>query len=388
MPSINLPKQGVVFWPIGTGDSTTICIDENTIVQLDLRHLTKSETKEDPHIPLIEELVNILPKKNKKPFLSVFILTHPDQDHCQGFKALMKEINIGELWFTPRIFNEYKKDLCDDAVAFRDEAKRRVKEMIKQKGEAEENNRVRIIGYDDLLKEDDYKDFPVAYLSVPGNEITSLNHNEFKDVFRAFVHSPFKEDSDGDRNETSLGLHLTLKSPKKELKSLLLGDLHYEIITKIFDRTKNKKDNLHWNVFLAPHHCSKSVMYFKSEDDKEETLKQDILDKIKENADDYGYIISSSEPIPQKNKDGDNPPHVLAKDRYEEIVPKDFICTMEYPNEKTPRPIIFSLDDNGININDEDKSEKSRETLSASIISARGKNEPPSTRTGFGFNNE
>ncbi|MCX6175376.1 MAG: hypothetical protein NTZ27_11540 [Ignavibacteriales bacterium] len=386
MSSISLPEQGIVFWPIGTGDSTTICIDTSTVIQIDLRHLKKSDDKEDPHIPIIDELIKILPKKDKNPFLALFVLTHPDKDHCQGFQELLNKIKIGEIWFTPRIFREYHIDLCDDASAFKKEAERRVKEMIRLNGNVKECDRVRIIGYDELLKDDEFKNFPKEYLSVPGHEITSINQSSFKNQFRAFVHSPFKDDLEGDRNETCLGLQITLKNSNKELSSLLLGDIHYEILTRIFD--KSEKTDLHWNIFLAPHHCSKSVMYWKSEDDKEEKLKEDILEKIKKNADEYGYIISSSEPVPSKNKDGDNPPHALAKDRYEEIVPKDFICTMEYPNEKTPRPIIFSLDDKGININDEGKSGKSGETLSASITAARGINDPPSTRTGFGSYNE
>lgn len=76
--SIQMPNTGIIFWPVGTGDSTTICVDENTIIQVDLNHLEKSDDEKDPHYQILEELLELLPKKNNKPFLSVFVLTHPD----------------------------------------------------------------------------------------------------------------------------------------------------------------------------------------------------------------------------------------------------------------------------------------------------------------------
>ena len=42
--NFNLPNSGFVFWPVGTGDSTTAVIGKNdAILQIDLHHLSKSE---------------------------------------------------------------------------------------------------------------------------------------------------------------------------------------------------------------------------------------------------------------------------------------------------------------------------------------------------------
>ena len=88
--SIKLPKQGFVFWPVGTGDNTTIAIREDDItMQIDLRHMDKSDDDDDPHYAVVDELEDVLPEINNKPYLSVFVLTHPDEDHIKGF---------GELW--------------------------------------------------------------------------------------------------------------------------------------------------------------------------------------------------------------------------------------------------------------------------------------------------
>src|SRR5581483_11302937 len=104
-----------------------------------------------------------------RPYLSVFLLTHPDQDHCRGFADLLDRVTIGELWFTPRVFREAKGDLCEDAVAFRNEAHRRVTAC----GGADSvlsvpaGDRVRVVGYDELFEEDPYDQLPATLRSFP-----------------------------------------------------------------------------------------------------------------------------------------------------------------------------------------------------------------------------
>ena len=126
---IELPEQGFIFWPVGTGDSTTIAVDDETVLQVDLHHMSAADDDDETHTPIVDELERVLPKRDGTPYLAVFVLTHPDQDHCLGFAELLKRVDIGELWFSPRIFHEHE-DLCDDAKAFRKEAKRRVKATI------------------------------------------------------------------------------------------------------------------------------------------------------------------------------------------------------------------------------------------------------------------
>lgn len=380
--SINAPLRGFIFWPVGNGDSTTIIIDEDTVIQVDLNHLESSEEKEDPRISIIDELVDLLPEVDGKPYLSVFALTHPDQDHCRGFPELLKQVAIGEIWHSPRIFREYAKDLSDDATAFQKEAKRRVKQMIKYDGQVEGGDRLRLIGYDELLEEDEFEDFPREYLTVPGNTITIVDGQYVEDLFEAFVHAPFKDDSSGERNDTSLAMQVNLKDGDTWGRTMLLGDHCYPTLKKIFD--KSEAEDLEWNVFLAPHHCSKKVMYWKDEEDEKEKLKQDILDAIENASGKPGYIVASCEPIPSSNAEGDNPPHAKAKNRYQEIVPDDFICTQEHPNEDNPEPIVFELNENGFSYleSGKDKS-KSAVSLKESVEQARG-GESPKEQVGFG----
>lgn len=380
---VKLPSQGFAFWPVGSGDSTTIAVGDDVFMQVDLRHLAcVDEDDDDPRMAVIDHLEKILPRVGGKPYLSVFVLTHPDEDHCRGFAELLKRITIGELWHTPRVFREYPRDLCEDAKVFRKEAKRRVAKTIKG-GEVGAGDRVRVIGYDDLLKEDDYKGFPADRLTIPGNAVVDLDGEDCSDRFRAFVHGPFKGDCAGERNGTSIALQVALDKDGIAGKAMLMGDLCYPTVKRIFDRSKAA--DVEWNVLLAPHHCSKSVMYWKGEGESEETLKQDVLDAIEAAASSPGYIVASSEVIPASNQSGDDPPHARAKQRYEEIVPDEFLCTQEHPNEETPEPIIFSVSASGFQYQEpqQGRSQKSR-TVSSAIAAARGSSTPPTQRVGFG----
>lgn len=381
---IQMPPRGFVFWPVGSGDSTTIVVDEDTFVQIDLRHLVAADDSDDPRMAVIDHLVQVLPKIDGKPFLSVFILTHPDKDHCQGFSELLKRVVIGEIWHTPRVFREHTQEFCDDAVVFRSEVRRRRDKMIANVGNVSSGNRVRIIGYDDLLKEAEYQGFPKHLITTPGKSITVLNGNECSDKFRAFVHAPFKDDSGGDRNDTSVALQIRLINNGVETKALMFGDLCYPMIKKIFDRSTD--EDLQWNIFLAPHHCSKSVMYYAEDGEKEATLKTDILDAIQTKGQSIGYIVASSDAIPKSNEKGDNPPHAIAKARYQEIVPTKFFCSGEHPNQMTPEPVIFIAGDQGIEyqypIQQSEKPQSSK--IQEAVQTARGGNEPPKDRVGFG----
>lgn len=392
--TFKLPTKGIVFWPVGTGDSTTICVDSNTVIQIDLRHLVAADDDDDPREPIVDRLVKLLPTRNGQPYLSVFVLTHPDKDHCQGFKELKDRVAIGELWFSPRIFFEYSCDLCDDAKDFEKEAKRRVSKTIEKKGDVKSGDLVRIIGYHSLLDEAEYAGFPEDRLSRPGDLITSLDGDDRSDVFDAFVHAPIKEDEEDEkRNETSVGLRIQVKEGDHTGQALLLGDLSYPSIRRVFDETKNhnNEDKLTWDVFLAPHHCSKSVMYHKNEGEAEESLKQDILDDIESAAETIGFIIASSDPIPAKNESGDNPPHSKAKARYEEIAPNGFLCTGEHPNEHGPEPIVFEVTAEGfeykapVGAANNDECFESRATrLAKAIAAGSGQASTPTQRVGFG----
>ncbi|MDE2833730.1 MAG: hypothetical protein OXM02_04335 [Bacteroidota bacterium] len=374
------PDSGFIFWPVGTGDSTTIRISPTVHIQVDIRHLARAEDAEDPTWPVIDELAKILPKSQGKPYLSVFALTHPDQDHCQGFADLQKRVFISEMWMSPRTFREFKDgdDLCDDARAFHEEAMRRVRRTIQANRAPDLGDRIRIIGYDRLLETPEFRDFPSHFLTIPGHTITTVDGRDFRDTFAAFVHAPFREDSFGDRNDCSLAFQFSVSCGYHTGRALLMGDLSYPIIQRILERSDN--ESLKWNVLLAPHHCSKSVMYW--EDDS--YPMPGIMRHFADTALNPGYVISSSDPVPATNRPGDNPPHAKAKEQYELIVPSKFLCTQEHPTEVSPDPIVFEVGPDGfrwIGI------VPPKKPLSQ-VLGTPGAAALPATATGFGCGHE
>ena len=378
--AIQPPDRGFIFWPVGTGDSTTIRTGEDVYIQVDIRHMAKSEGEEETAWPVIDELIEILPSVDGEPFLSVFALTHPDQDHCQGFEELKKRVSISELWMSPRTFREYREneDLCEDAEAFHEEAMRRVEATITAGGDPGSGDRIRIIGYDDLLEESEFDGFPEDLLSIPGETISTVDGEDRSDVFTAFVHAPYKDDSYGERNDCSLAFQISLFNGEGIGRAMLMGDLKYPIIRRIFDLSEDEA--LAWNVLLAPHHCSKSVMYWQDDGEDEETLKEDIVTDMGNRALDPGFVVSSSKPIPDSNEPGDNPPHAKAKEQYELIVPDEFLCTHQHKDEENPEPIVFEVTEDGFAyIGEREDTGSMSDALKASGVGA------PTAKTAIGF---
>jgi hypothetical protein len=375
-----------IFWPVGTGDTTTIVVSKTEVVQIDINDKQLADEEDNEHIPVVDELVATLPKVNGKPYLSCFILTHPDLDHCRGFTDLLNRVVIGEIWHTPRIFREYEDacDLSDDAIAFRKEAHRRAKSCIKAGGDPGPGDRVRIIGYSELFEAGErYEGFPQdEFYTRPGQAITRLDGVDASNRFHVFVHAPFKEGLADARNETSLALHVTIGSPGNIMQALMLGDLSYPTLMQIFNQTHahGNDDMLKWNILLSPHHCSKKAMY------EGDTLKDDVMKEFANSQLSSGYIVASSNEFPHSNSGGDNPPHRKARNRYEEIVNDRFLCTGEVSTPEQLQPIIFSITTSGIELQIENyvMSESAKSTLAAAIEKARGSNSPPTTKVGFG----
>lgn len=357
MTSTSLPDQGLVFWPVGTGDSTTIVIDDEHVIQVDLHDMAMADDDGAVVAAVIDRLVEVLPRRGDRPYLAAFILTHADMDHCLGFADLLSKVTIGELWVTPRLWREYTEHdlpLCPDAEAFHKEAKRRVAAAAEKAVAAGERpdsgERIRVVGYDTDHEKHAYSELPDEYLSYPGEAVTSIDGKDLSGRFEAFIHAPFKDDCAAERNDTSLAIQVTLKNADgAEGHVLLLGDLAYNTITKIFDYSEHaeRPERLTWEVLLAPHHCSKKVMYV-TEDDAE-VLKRDILDMIERHQAGDAVVVVSSGEFPAKNKLGDNPPHLLARARYEEIA-DSLICTGEYPSPDAPRPVVFGVGPDGFTL--------------------------------------
>jgi hypothetical protein len=352
----DMPTRGAVLWPVGTGDSTTIVIDDDVVLQVDLHDMAKADDDNNPEVPVVDELVEALPRTpDGDPYLAVFALTHADQDHCSGFADLLEQVRIGELWATPRLWREYDDDptgpgLCEDAIAFRDECVRRVAATMTAMAAGQEpasGDRILVIGYDTDHSAHAYDELPETYKSGPGKSVTDLDGHDCGGKVEVFFHAPFADDCAAARNDTSLAMQITLIGEfGVDGKLLLMGDLAHETIMKIFDYSEDhqREQYLQWDLLLAPHHCSKKVMFVTGSTGKE-IRQDDVLDALERHARPRAVIVSSSVVIPATDAAGANPPHRKAANCYNEIVDDEVICTMSWGNETAPTPVIFTVDE-------------------------------------------
>ena len=143
-------------------------------------------------------------------------------------------------------------------------------------------------------------------------------------------------------------MQVTLTEPGgRDGKVLLFGDLAHDTIMKIFtySEAKKREEQLAWDVLLAPHHCSKHVMYVR--ENGEDMLKDDVLDAFARHARDGAVIVASSCPSRPADEDGENPPHPRRGPVPQIVDAGNFVCTMQWPSEDQPRPVVFGLDADG-----------------------------------------
>lgn len=347
--------NSITFYPVNNGDTTLIELNDGATILIDCRLLGQDSQVYDVRNDLLARLQR---DEAGRPHVNVFILTHPDQDHCCGFTEVFhvgppesytladkrqEKIIIDELWFAPRIFKEYDNDLCRDALVFRQEAQRRM-DLYRSgdRNRSHPGNRLRVIGSSDNPDLKGLEDI----LTIPGSTLNLINGKVYRD-FRFFVYAPIKHDTDnenGDRNDTSIVLQarFDVAGVVEADRVFLGGDTACAKWERIIDR--NEDENLAWDLFLAPHHCSWGFFSQEAYNKENPNPSEKILSLLELKRGD-GYIVVSSKPI--KDND-DNPPHYGAAQIYKRHVSEQhFLCTGEHPNENTPEPVFFTMTANG-----------------------------------------
>jgi len=369
-------KHSIKFYPVGNGDCDLVTIGgASKKMMFDCNFRQKAEEDNDDMFDVLNDLLTneLTSKKCGLPFLDAFLLTHPDQDHCRSFADKFylgdpdniplsakeaKKILIGELWYSPRVFEELTGELNADAKAFKREAERRMGIYKSDKNKAKrDGNRIRIIGWTDNSDLKGLEDRIVT----PGNVISEVNGSPCR-YFEMFIHAPFKDDIKGeDRNMTSIASQLRFKSDKNNediARVFLGGDTEWRVIEEIMNKTSNK-DYLRWDLMEAPHHCS----YKFFADDREDDPNQASLDFLKK-SEDGAFVVSSSKVVKMNS---DNPPCQKAKNRYTDRVGEgNFFCTSGKKDNDTEKPIIFDIEDGEVVLREDQKKEKeSRSTAAA-----------------------
>ncbi|RMC93017.1 hypothetical protein D9O40_18225 [Clostridium autoethanogenum] len=361
-----LKSDQIAFFPVGNGDTILLSLKDNTNILIDC-NIAKNSTDSnvEEKYDVMEYLLEKLPRDNNhRPHLDVFILSHPDIDHCRNISNYFymgdpdkygekdkEKIIIDELWFSPRIFNEHKNDLNDDAKNFRKESERRIK--LYKNGEGKNDvedtgvgNRVRIIGSTDNEKLENLKN-----ITTPAGQYINIFNNKEQKEFKFFVLGPIKaetDDTEEERNKCSIILKAEFNINSNETNNvvILAGDSRIENWKRIMNL--NSEENLKFDIFLAPHHCS--WYFFSKEDYKNKPVPEpdkDIISFIEygKDSEDIRVIVASCKEI---KRNEDNPPHYRAANFYKKAVGEEnFYCLATYPDIDNPIPLVFTFTENG-----------------------------------------
>lgn len=336
------------FFPVDNGDMTLVTLETGRTMLIDCRIRGAADDDDDPTPDVASLLRDRIEIDSKgRPFVDVFVLTHPDQDHIAGLRTHFhlgepsewtkkdNKILIREMWSSPIIFR--RKDrieaLCEDAEAWRTEARRRVKAFRDQKADMD-GNRIVILGEDIDHKTEGLEDILVRI----DDTITAIA-GEQDGTFSALLLGPLEPHDDEDeeevlaKNRSSVIVQFTIGADGTEDACLFLigGDAEVGIWERQWSRHSADSTRLAYDVLLTPHHCSWHSLSHDSWSDlgEEAAVSEDALAALSE-ARDGAFLIASSKPITDDDSD---PPCVRAEREYVKITDRvsgQFICVADH----------------------------------------------------------
>lgn len=346
----------VRYYPVINGDSTLLELTSGKQILVDCRFINN-----DPPYDVHKDLLEKVKKKDSRPYLPCFLLTHGDEDHCLGYANVFHtgelstykqpktdekpKIVVGTMWFSPHIFQD--DELCKDAKEYRKEAQRRMDLHRRRAPERnQDGNRIVVVGYssDPVIQglPDD--------ITYRAGDIIDIIDGEQQSDFRLFIHAPFRRNLDDEnvvRNDTSISFMAAFGSGAVNDATTFFfgGDANYAVLEEILRQSKlhGNEEWLSYDAFMGPHHCSwgtfNETPYAENTTPREKILE--LLDYKRSGA----RIVVSCKPISSSDS---NPPHHAAKKEYVKKVGSDkFYCTMEYPNKTAPQPIVFEIGASG-----------------------------------------
>lgn len=368
-------KTIVSCFPAGNGDMTLIALADNaeTKILIDCNIREAADDPDDETRDVASDLRERLKRDNKgRPYVDAFGSSHGDWDHCRGITKHFylgppdkypddekedseKRIFIREIWSSPLVFRRTGRldKLCEEALAFTVEAKRRVKvNREKNFSGVQEGDRILVLGEDEDGKTDDLG--PILVKIDESFSKINGSHNLF---FQARLLAPLPKSDDDEeeavlsRNHSSVILNIDLResvSAATWKRFLTGGDAEVAIWERLWEKHKKSPSILAYDLMQTPHHCSWHSLSYDSWSEKREKAEisknaRSALSQIRS----QGKIVASSCPI----KDDDcDPPCYGAKLEYQKIVKGAdgvFYCTEEYPTTKSPAPLEFSVAEAG-----------------------------------------
>jgi hypothetical protein len=351
------------LFKVDNGDMVLFETESGRWILTDINIREAADDEDDDTPDVVKQLRKKLDRDDDgRLFVDAFLNTHPDADHIRGLKKHFHlgdlsnwskaddKIIIREMWSSPIVFRRAKaKDddhvLCEDAEAWRDEARRRVKKF-RAAGSLGDGNRIVILGEDVDGKTDDLGD-----ILVKVDEVFSRICGEADTSFEARLLAPMsaadeEEEDVLTKNNSSVIMRLDLKVSKVTRGRFLLGgDAEVAIWERIWERNKKWPERLEYDVLIAPHHCSWHSLSYDSWSEKGEKAKvSEPARNALGQALDGALIVASSKTI----KDDENdPPCIRAKREYIDIldaVKGEFKCVADGPGDD---PLVIEVSSAG-----------------------------------------
>jgi hypothetical protein len=322
----------VAFFPVANGDMTLIELESGRKILIDVNIRAAADDPDDETPDVAEMLRKRLPRDEKgRLYVDAFLLSHPDKDHCTGLKNHFHlgkpedwskeadKIFVREIWSSPMVFRRASSRhvVCDDGLAFNEEARRRVRHFRESRGVTGDGNRILILGKDEDGKTDD-----LAAILIEVETVFSRVNGQPDPTFSALVLAPQPKSDDEleeaarakNHSSTILNVSLVGEGVADRGRFLTGGDAEVAIWERLWRRHSGHPQHLEYDLLQTPHHCSWHSLSYDSWSDLGEDAKvceaaRNAVSQTRDGA----VIIASSRPI---EDDDDDPPSVRAKREY------------------------------------------------------------------------
>lgn len=356
-------KSQITFFPVHNGDMTLITLENGKTILVDVNIRGRADDDDDDAPDVAAMLLQRLPRDAQgRLYVDVFLLSHPDQDHCRGLAKHFHlgepvscsgdKILISEIWSSPMVFRRASRHLTlsDDAKAFNTEVKRRVNLFKQTCLIGDVGDRVLVLGEDENGKTDNLDQILVKLdqqihhvngapeTAVHARLLGPLPPSEFED-----------EEETLSKNNSSVIVHFLIASDGSGDACAFLtgGDAEVVIWEKLWEKY-GEHPWLQYDILQTPHHCSWHSLSHESWGDTDGKAQVSIAAcNALAQANTGAFIIASSKPI---EDDDNDPPCIGAKREYEKTTRRvggSFICTGDLPQGQKAQPLSFELDQDG-----------------------------------------
>jgi hypothetical protein len=359
-----MAKPHIVFYPVGNGDMTLIETESGRKILIDTNIRDAADDPDDSTLDVAKKLKQRLNRDAEgRPYVDVLLLSHPDQDHCNGmdkhfhlgpvnnYPRKSDRIVVREMWSSPVVFRRASKDhtLTHDAKTFQKEAVRRV-ELFRKERTAADGDRVVILGEDIEGKTDDILEIVLKIDSV-SNRVNGASDDTIS--MRLLGPLPVADEDDEaelSKNHSSTIFQFTLAAGNEPdaCRYLTGGDAEVAIWERLWKKHKIDTDRLSYDLMLTPHHCSWHALSYDSWSEMRDRAEvsadaRSALSQARVGAN----IIASSFLI---DDDDDDPPCFGAKREYVAIAKAakgEFRCVGECPRPTAPDILEFEVTEHG-----------------------------------------